>query len=971
MNYCAIKFKFDFIDDNLLNDFFDKVKYLLNFQFNDDSNVVFIETDVGYQIEDISNLNPEDIEIIINSFFNFKFENASNVFLYKFLVLKNNGKSTLLAIIHPSIFSYTSINDFYGLFNNANSAPVKNDLSLYYEDVKNYRDSTNYDNDLNYWKNIKLNASDYVKFHNLKTNDCKHWKIEIDKESVLNFIKNQDCSIFNFYASAFSLYISRINRQKGCLLKTNISSKGTDLKTILKMDLNNECSFADYLHQFNSIYDEAVSHTKISIENYMDEDLSYYSIYDFSNLNENISIYNGEDSALTLNIYDDYLEIVYNADLFSDIYIQHMADNIKSMINNVVEFPNHLLKDVNILSDNEEKLLSDFCRGEDADVDEDLIVSRYFRRHALKNPDAIAVDDGVNQVSYGELEKSSNSIANDLFKNYNITLNSHVALVLPRTYHFPELVLALNKLGATFIPIDLIYPVKRIEHMLEISEAECIVTTKDIAGKFDFDVNIICIEDLNSDDDVDVDIVATGENLFSIMFTSGTTGLPKGVKVSNHQLPGLFESFKNIFSFSYGDLIGCYLSFSFIASYVIYLAFVFGGGCRIFNENEQRDILSLIKILKETPINSLFLPPTLAVPVLESGDIKLDYLVLAGGKLKELGEKERNTQLINFYGTTEIVFGVTKVYDFKDIKDNNLPIGRPVTNTNVYILDEHCNQMPIGVPGEICVSSDYISPGYYNNPELTKEVFVDNPYSDGENNKIMYRTGDIGFYNFDGDIEIIGREDDQLSVRGYRIESKEILNIVNSISEVENVYLDAENDTLALYYTTNAEIDINIIKEKLMDDLPSYMVPSLFMELEEIPLNMNGKIDKARLKKMFKVNSEIDIEDEVVAGVVDAFKDVLDTDLILVNDNFVELGGNSLSAMNLQILLREKFGVNISSQEIIELSTPNNIADHIKSNLKDTTDIVEIKYTFDDGCPLSESQLNVYLDEMTSRRPSG
>ena len=449
------------------------------------------------------------------------------------------------------------------------------------------------------------------------------------------------------------------------------------------------------------------------------------------------------------------------------------------------------------------------------------------------------------------------------------------------------------------------------------------------------------------------------------MFTSGTTGLPKGVKVTNHQISGLFESFKNIFSFSYGEIIGCYLSFSFIASYVIFLAFLFGGGCRIFNETEQKDILSLIKILKEKPMNSLILPPTLAIPILESGDIKLDYLVLGGGKLKELSKRERNTQLINLYGTTEIVFGVTKVYDFKDIEDDNLPIGRPVTNTNVYILDKHANQMPIGVPGEICVSSDYISPGYYNNPELTSEVFVENPYCDSENNKIMYRTGDIGFYNFDGDIEILGREDDQLSVRGFRIESGEILNIVNSIPEIETVYLDVENDTLALYYTTNAEIDIDYIKGKLMDELPSYMVPSLFMELEEIPLNMNGKIDKVRLKKMSKVNAEIDIEDEVLAGVVDAFKEVLDTDLVLIDDNFVELGGNSLSAMNLQILLREKFYASLSSQEIIELSTPNNISDYIKSHFKGASSINEVKYAFNEGCPLLESQLNVYLDEMT------
>ena len=965
MKYDEVKFllKFDEYDPSAIGDVFNNSKCFLNWQFGENFKADIKEGDVDYQIMDVSDLNSADIEKITDSFFSFEFEDISNVSLYRFLVLKNNNKCTLLAIIHPLIFSYSSVNDFYELFNNINSNSLKNDLNLYYGDVKDYLNSQDYKEDLNYWKSIKSQAGNYVKFHNLKSNNYKTQKIEIENKSVLDFIKNHDSSVFNFYACAFALYLSRINRQKGCLLKTSIPSNGADLKTILKLDLNAADSFTEYLHRFNSIYDEAVSHTKVSIENYLDEDLSYYSIYDFSGLNENICIYNGEDSALTLNIYDGHLDIVYNVDLFSDIYIQHMVDNIKSMVTNIVEFPNHLLKDVNILSDNEEKLLHGFCKGECVDVNEKLLIAEYFRRHALENPDAIAIDDGVNQVSYGEMEKSSNSIANDLFENYNISQGSHVGLMLPRTYHFPEMVLALNKLGAAFVPIDLIYPAKRIKHMLEISEADCIVTTEDISDKFDLNIDMICIEDLNSNDDVDIEIRGAPDDLFSIMFTSGTTGLPKGVKISNCQLNGSVVSFKNIFSFSQGDFIGCYLSFSFIASYVIYLAFVFGGGCRIFNETEQKDILSLIGILKEKPMNSLFLPPALPIPVLESGDIKLDYLVLAGAKLKELSKKERNTQLINFYGTTEIIFGVTKVYDFKDIDDDNLSIGRPVANTNVYILDEHSNQMPIGVPGEICVSSDYMSPGYYNDPELTQKFFVDNPYCDGENNRIMYRTGDIGFYNFDGDIEIIGREDDQMSVRGFRIESKEILNIINSIPEIENVYLDVENDTLALYYTTNAEIGIDHIKEKLTDELPDYMVPSLSMELEEIPLNMNGKIDKARLKKMSKVNAEINIDDEVLAGVVDTFKEVLDADLVLVDDDFVELGGNSLSAMNLQILLGEKFHVNISSQEIIGLSTPNNISDYIKSNYKSFSESDVVRYTFDDVCPLCESQLNVYLDE--------
>ena len=587
-----------------------------------------------------------------------------------------------------------------------------------------------------------------------------------------------------------------------------------------------------------------------------------------------------------------------------------------------------------------------------------------------ENPDALAVDDGINQITYGELEKSSNSIANDLSLNHGITRGSHVALILPRTYHFAEMVLAINKLGAAFVPIDLIYPKKRMQHMIDISESECIITTKDLSQQYDFGLDVICIEDLDRNSDVEVEIMAKGEDLFSIMFTSGTTGLPKGVMSSNQQLGGVFLAFENIFNISYGDLVGCSLSFSFIASYLIYVTLDLGECARIYNENEQRDILSLIKSLKENHMNNIILPPSVGIPILENEDIQLDYLVFVGAKLDELSKKEINTQLVNFYGTTEIIFGVTKVYDINDVEGNHVPIGKPVTNTNVYILDDELNQMPIGVPGEICVSSSYISPGYYNNPEMTRKSFVENPYSDSEENRIMYRTGDMGYYNFDGEIEIIGREDDQLSVRGFRIEAGEILSIIKQFEEIENLYLDVDGEALVLYYTTNSELDIETVKDALIEDLPRYMVPSLFIEMDEIPLNLNGKIDKVALKRMTKEKTEIDINDYVLATVIDAYKEILNTDVVYMDDNFIELGGTSLSAMKLQIYLKEKFGTSLSSNEILELSTPAKITEHIKFNMDEDAPIT-LNYSFEEGCPISNAQLNVYLDEMVNDMGTG
>ena len=963
-----IKFILDVdINEYFIENAFNKAEDILNRQFDENFNVIQTDGEVAYQIKDVSNLKETTIEEIIYSFFDFTFHEVIDVPLYRFLVLKNNENFIILANINSLIFDYTSINDFYELFGNAEKFYPKYNLNSYYNNIHDYLNSSDFENDSYYWKNYLLNSSKYIKFYNIKHNHYKSQKINPDIDSIFSFIKNHDCSLFDFYGSIFSLYLSRIDRLDGCLLKTIVPTKKTNLQifdknTIFKVDLNQHETFNVLLKKFSSSFRKAANHTNVDVENYLDEKTSYYSIYDFSEFNENIHIYTGEYSALTLNIHENCLELIYNTDLFSDVYIEHMVKNIENLISNVLNSPNQTMGDIDILSDEEKSLLSNFCKGKTIEVDEDKLFSHAFREYANANPDAIAVNDGINQITYGELEKSTNSIANDLHENYEMKPGGCVGIMLPRNYHFPELVVALNKINVAYVPIDLSFPINRIEHMLNVSQAEHLITTKNIAQNLDLNINIILIEDLRDNDDVSVEILSKKNDLFAIIFTSGTTGIPKGVMFYNRQFPWLCTSFAEIFNFSYGDCVGSYFSFSFVASFIIFITLYLGGCLRLFNENEQKNSLLLIKTLKETHINNLILPPGIGMPIFENEDLKLDYLILGGAKLNDLSKKDRHTKLVNFYGTTEILFAISKIYDLKNIKDNHVPIGKPIANTWTYILDDNNNMMPLGVPGEICISGGLISPGYYNDSKLTSQLFVDNPFNDGEINKTMYRTGDIGFYNFDGEIEIIGREDDQLSVRGFRIESDEILNIMKSFKEISDIYLDVDNDTLIAYYTTSDNLNISDVKEALKIQLPYYMIPSLFIELEKIPLNINGKIDKFSLKTNLN-NENIEITDEVIKCVIDAFKEVLNLDSVLIDDDFVSLGGTSLSAMKLQLILKEKLNVHLSSNEIITLSTPKNIGEHIKFNLNLCSTFDEDKYSFDGLCHLSESQLNVYLDE--------
>ena len=403
---------------------------------------------------------------------------------------------------------------------------------------------------------------------------------------------------------------------------------------------------------------------------------------------------------------------------------------------------------------------------------------------------------------------------------------------------------------------------------------------------------------------------------------------------SNKQIANETAVLRNFYHSNPGDLCGCYVSFSFALSSRMYFALYNGETCRIFNENEQKDTTSFIKALNQQPFNDLFLPSSLSVLFSENdADINVKYLMFAGSKLSKMPHAKNYTKLFNVYGTSETLLTIAALLD-DDSQD--MPIGKPLKSYNVHILDENKMPVPIGVAGDLYISGDNISPGYINNPELTSEFFTDPSEFGLKSNSRMYYTGYVCFYNFDGNIEVVGRRDDQLSVRGFRIESNEIINIMNDFDSISDVCLNVYEDNLIAYYTANEDFDILVVENALKNELPDYMIPSFFIKLDSIPLNKNGKIDKNALPKI-----DLDkMQEEYVAPItktekiiVKAFESVFDKENIGLYDDFVKLGGNSIMAMQMLPMLSQ-YNIDINARVILNNRTPYNIAKSIDGDCR-------------------------------------
>ena len=799
------------------------------------------------------------------------------------------------------------------------------------------------------------------------------------REAVKNICKQEGITENIFIQTIWGILLGKYNHTNDVVFGTVVSGRSAEIDGIedmiglfintipVRISFNKDMEVKKLLKEVHSTFINGTHHHHVQLgEIQADTDLGnalFNHIVIFENFPtlETDALSQENNSELTLlssdvyerTNYDFTLVIVpgeqitirfeYDTNKYSSISISNLKNHFNQCINQVCDDYTIRIKDINYLTKKEEQnIIEDFNISE-LNYDKSQTLINLFQSRVYKSLNDIAVIFEDSEITYKALEERSNQFAHYLKSNYEIGIGDAVVVKLEKTEWIIIALLGILKSGGVYVPVDINYPEQRIQFISEDCNCKVIIDQEKI-NVFKNKTEIWPIHN-------DLKVKLAQNDLAYIIYTSGTTGKPKGVMVEHKNIVSFIESCNKEFNIEKLRLPLLSSNAFDISLFELFYPLATGGAVTILSNTNIKDINYLIQCMKN--VNAFHAVPALMVQLLnyikstnthhEFQGIKNLFIggdAVSTSILKEMRDVFPKAIIHELYGPTESTIFVTSYHYNSTSKENEYNgalIGNPNPNSKIYILDEHNQACGLGIVGEISVGGDGVARGYINQPELTEEKFIDNPFNlSGK----VYKTGDLGKWNTNGTIEILGRKDNQVKIRGYRVELKEIeenllqIDTVISALVIVTPELNKEKE-LAAYMVSSEKLDIQKIKNELIQRLPDYMIPRYFIQLEEIPLTTNNKIDR---KKLPALNESIlaskvpyimpSSETEKTMALI--WQEILDTDRkIGIKDNFFELGGHSLKATRLITEIYNHFQVEINISLLFEASTLADLSNEI------------------------------------------
>ncbi|MFZ5515900.1 MAG: non-ribosomal peptide synthetase [Candidatus Zhuqueibacterota bacterium] len=692
---------------------------------------------------------------------------------------------------------------------------------------------------------------------------------------------------------------------------------------------------------------------------------------------------------------------IYNTDLFAEETIKRMASHYMNILEDMVRQPDTRIRSLRLLTDNEKTVLLEQWNRPGIGVEEkqERLLPQLFEMQTEKSPDTVAVVFENERLTYRALNQRANQLTYYL-KQSGVGPETIVGVYLERPLDMIVSLLAIFKSGGVYLPLDPAYPKERLDYMIADSRVPVVITQQRLAGmlpqqglqcvNLDADFERIASQRINNPE-----AHANGDNTAYMIYTSGSTGNPKGVQISYIALANHCLNMKKFYDLTPNDHVLQFASFNFDASLEQILPTLLAGAQLVLRGVEVWSPEEFRKNIKEyglTVIN----PPTaywrqLVQEWTQSADTALAKqlrLVIVGGDLMTAENvttwgalSSDAVNLLNAYGPTEVTITSTifKVPDSGAVGNylSGVPIGRPTALRTVYILDSNLNPVPVGVPGELYIGGSCLARGYFNRPEMTAERFIPDPYT-RESGARLYRTGDLVRFLHDGNIDFLGRVDNQVKVRGFRIELGEIEAVLSQNPMVDEAVIVALQEKLGgkqlvAYMTlktgTNPEEATSLFfRNYLREKLPEYMIPTIFIILDELPRTPIGKIDRRALPapdadraqlQSYYVAPRTAVEERIAA----IWAEALTVEKVGIHDNFFDLGGHSLMATQIISRLRHEFQVDFPLRRLFETPTVANLAMAIAECQAEQTDDAAVTQMLDEIDGMSDEEVELLLKE--------
>jgi len=812
-------------------------------------------------------------------------------------------------------------------------------------------------------------------------------------KSLKNICKETNTTLYMVLLSIYTILLSKYSGQEDIIIGSPIAGrKHIDLENIIGMFVNTlairnypkgEKNFIEFLdevrentlnayenqdYQFEELVDELelrrdisrnplfdvmftmqnMGNQKIELENL---ELKEYSV-DFDISKFDMTLYAREEGSKIK------LQLEYATKLLKRETIERFVNHFLRVVEQVSNKKNIKLSEIEIITEEEKKKMLYEFNDTEVYYPKNRTIHGLFEEQAERIPNNIAVVFGDKKLTYKELNERSNQLARVL-KEKGVKEGTIVGIMVEHSLEMVIGIVAILKAGGAYLPIDITYPVNRINYMLDDSGVTIVLLTENLNYLIKHNIDSIYLDKKESylEDCSNIANINKSSDLAYIIYTSGTTGKPKGVMIPHNNVVRLLINDKIQFDFSSKDTWTMFHSFCFDFSvWEMYGALLYGGKLVIISKDIARSPKEFLNLLKEQKVTVLNQTPSafynLINEELDSRDLKLRYIIFGGealkpGKLKRWNNKYPEVKLINMYGITETTVHVTyKEITEDEINSNISNIGRPIPTLSAYVMDEYLNLLPTGVIGELYISGEGVAKGYLNKKELTDERFIDNPFGKGK----MYKTGDLARWLPNGELEYMGRKDFQVEIRGHRVELGEIESKLLKHNDVKDVVLQAKEEKegtyLIAYLVSSKEISIMDLRKYLSEFLPEYMVPAYFIFIDEIPLTKNGKVDKKALPELdgnIKTGEKyIAPRNQIEEKLLETWVEVLKVNNIGVKDNYFSLGGDSIKAIRLISNINKKLDMSLRILDLYKNPTVEDLAYYLQNNnLIDNLESVE------------------------------